>query len=179
MPAYTANSPYTRFTEADQALMLEQQALRKAIRLQKKNPLYPHDQIMVQPPNSTPFIETGSIQASDMAINTRYLLLEFTVPNGCVGVMKNRSHWVEGAGFIEGSGALRWSVAIGDGWIYNEGNMLYSIGPDNDGAITGSGGGIVLRPNMVVRYYVTTSDPITLDASAVVLARLRGWYAAA
>jgi len=177
MPAYAVPSPGIRYTEADARLSQEIQILRWLQR--NKKALYAPDEIMSQPPNSTPFVKTGSVQASSMVANTQYTMLEFAIPNGCYGVLKNRAHWVQGAGFVEGSGDLIWSVAIGDGWLNDGGDSLYSIGPDNDGGITASGGGLILRPNSRLTYYVTTGAAVTLDLAAVVLCRLRGWYIAA
>jgi hypothetical protein len=174
-PAYALPRPYLQFTESDQSLMQDIMVLRQ---LRRKNAaLYKADTIMSQPPNSLALLKTNSVAVSTMVASTTYTLFNFRVPDGFYGVLKNRGHWVDGAGFVEGSGTLRWALAIGDGWAYDQGQMLYTIGPDHGTDVTAEGGGILIRPNQNVTYTVSTGADITpLDANAIVIARIKGWY---
>lgn len=173
-PAYAVPRPYLAFTEGDASILSDIRILRQLKR--QNRALYRQDTLMVQPPNSLPVLKTGSIAVSAMANSTTYTIFTFRIPDGCYGVLKNRGHWVSGSGFIEGSGVLSWALAIGDGWAYDQGNMLYTVGPDLGTDVTSDGGGILLRPNQMVKYTVTTGDISSLGADAVVIARIKGWY---
>lgn len=174
MPAYALPRPYLEYNASDAVLASRMQTLKRMKAYEQG--LYAPDVIMNEPVKSQPFLKTGSIVASSMVAATTYTLIRYTIPPGTYGVLKNRGHWVDGSGFVEGSGTLTWSLAIGDGWVYDEGRMLYTIGPDDDGEITSSGGGILIRPNSVIKYTVSVTDPSLLDPSTQIIARLRGWY---
>lgn len=161
--------------DADRGILRHLQFLQK-LKLLRKG-YYEPIAIMTQPPLAVDFLEMGSLAVADMVASTTYDLLNFQIPDGVYGVLKNRGVWFNGAGFVEGSGTLTFSFSNGDGWLYRQGNILYTIGPDNDTQLTGDGGGVLLRPNTHIRVQVTTAADISpLDAAGVVIAQLKGWY---
>ena len=169
----TAGGGVVHMTPQDQGIVAEFSRLT-ALRNGKKA-LYGAMSTSVQPPNSEQLFWPGSIAVSLMANNTTYTLIDRQIPDGCVGVLKNRANWFNGSGFIEGSASLTWSILVGEGYLYDHGSILYTIGPDQGTELASDGGGLILRPNLRIRYQVTTGDISGLDSVGVVLARLKGW----
>lgn len=174
--AYARLETEAVFTQADAAIYAEMQK-RNALKAGAKA-LYKTLSTTVQPPNSEQIFRTGSLAVSDssFAASTTYTLITYSIPAGCMGVLKNRANWFDGDGFVEGSGVLTWSIKVGNGFLYDHGKILYTIGPDQGTEMASDGGGILLRPNLVVTYQVTTgADISSLSTSGVILARLKGW----
>ena len=166
----TSNST---FTPADEAI-LQEIILHRRLK-QSRHPLYGKDALMLQPSNAQEFLKTGSIAASSLVASTTTNLIDYQIPRGHYGVLTDRSCWVTGSSFIEGSGVISWSLSVGDGWLYDHGQLLYTIGPDFSTQIVGQGG-VLLLPNQSVTFALNTSaDVSSLALDAVAMARIKGW----
>lgn len=175
MSARTFPIPYpTRINNADEAL-LQDIILSNRLRADQKGP-YKESSLIDQPVGSRPFLEQGSVPYSSLAPSTDYTLISFRAPRGFRGVLSNISNWVSVGGFPEGQGVLTWRYALGDGWLFEYGTVLYTIQPDLTGAMVGRGG-MIIMPNQTLSVTLTTGpDLSTLDPNSVVCARLKGWY---
>jgi hypothetical protein len=175
--AFTAFTKQTGsyMSEADETLL--QRSIVGSRLFKVRTPLFDRTQLKDQPPSALPLLLFGSIQKSALAPSTQYSLISEIVPPGFAGgVITDRACWFQGAGFQEGSGSLIWSLAVGDGYAYKQGNIQYSIGPDFGTSLVGEGG-LMLQPNQLIRFILTTgSDLSSLDDAGTVLVRLRGWY---
>ena len=141
----------------------------------QKHPLYDRDALLTTPSNAQEFLKTGSALVSSLVPSSTVNLISYQIPRGYYGVLTDRSCWVTGSSFPEGQNVISWSIAIGDGWLYDHGNLLYSIGPDFSTDIVGQGG-VLLLPNQTITFSLNTSaDLSSLALADNVMARIKGW----
>ncbi len=172
-PAYTFPLNNVHFTEDDEVLLQRMIAIRNM--QEKRPPVFDRVWLKDQPPHATPFIFTERRLVSDMAASTTYTLINERVPSGYRGVITDRACWFQGSGFVEGSSQLTWSLLVGSGYAYKQGQLRFSIGPDDGTSLVGLGG-ILLLQDQLLRFQVTTGDISGLDSSGLTIARLKGWF---
>lgn len=166
-------TPYNFFSNADENILQDIILYRKM--QAQRHPLYDRDTLLTTPSNAQEFLENGSAPVSSLVPSSTIPLISYAIPRGYYGVLTDRSCWVTGSGFPEGQNVISWSIAIGDGWMYDHGNILYSIGPDFSTDIVGQGG-VLLLPNQTVTFSLNTSaDLSSLALADLVRVRLKGW----
>lgn len=129
--------------------------------------IYPH---LDMPADGVPFDFSG-VLATPAAPSGDTVVLQFTVPSGFNGVIKDLSHNVTGGGFVQGSGDIVWRLSIDGRWVRNYGNLTVEFGRIDQPRATY---GILLRSGQVFRYIVSNFGYTVPSSSIVVFAR--GWY---
>lgn len=166
-------TPNNYFSHGDERI-LQDIILHRKLQAQK-HPLYDRDVLLTTPSNAQEFLRTGSAAVNTLVVSSTIALISYAIPRGYYGVLTDRSCWVTGSSFPEGQNVISWSIAIGDGWMYDHGQLLYSIGPDFSTDIVGQGG-VLLLPNQTVTFSLNTSaDLSSLALGDLVMARIKGW----
>lgn len=128
---------------------------------------------LVMPSNAQPFQKFDSIllPAND---GLDYTVTKFVVPQGYDGVITNIVQQYTGAGFVDGSGDLKWRIRIGDRWAEDMGNMITQLGSlQSPYQIYRSG--IRLKSSDTVRHIVNHALTSSLTGGRVICG-LFGWF---
>ncbi len=103
------------------------------------------------------------------------IVLSYTVPFGWVGYINNFVQlYQNGAGFVDGSGDLLWSIKISNYAPYGYGNMTTQQGSLTNSSLT-SDTGIRIRSNQIITHQVEWNGNNLVGGT--LLCALLGWVA--
>lgn len=101
------------------------------------------------------------------------IVINYTVPFGWVGYINNIAHqYINGAGFVDGSGDLIWGIGINNYFPYGYGNMTVQQGSLTNASLY-SDTGIRIRSNQNITYQVTWNGQNLVGGS--LLCAFQGW----
>lgn len=121
------------------------------------------------------YLEQGSVAVGALTLDTDYTVLSFTVPHAVDGVMTQHYQMYTGAGFIEGSGVLRWRIRVNRAFLKDYGNTDTSFG-NTTSPIAFNQGRIRLYSQDQVSYIVRATDLTVLDPTARIAVGILGYY---
>ena len=120
----------------------------------------------------------GTMLIESMTQSGTYVVLDYRVPVGYYGFINFASNEYNGGGFLDGSGALIWSIQVNQ-WFYpGYGQIPYSLGSRYTG-LWNIAGGLPLRANQYIQYlvaYDTTATP-AITPGGYVICTIQGWIA--
>lgn len=133
------------------------------------------------PPQSIRFQKVAMLTMAQILLpGVDYLVLQFQVPANYDAVIKSLTNIFVptpgGMGLVEGSGDMIWRLQINSVWPKDYGNLITSQGDlANPHVLTG--GGIRLKANSIVRYWVQVSPAGVgvLDPLGRVICICMGW----
>lgn len=132
------------------------------------------------PPQSIGIKKVGQRALAGMVAGIDYLVLSFQVPANYDAVIKSLTNVFVaspgGGALIEGSGDLTWRVQINTVWAKDYGVIITSLGDLANPHVL-VGGGIRLRANFLVRYWVQVSAAglANLDPKGRIVCVATGW----
>lgn len=132
------------------------------------------------PPQSIRFQKVGQLPIAGLLPAVDYLVLQFQVPANYDAVIKSLTNIFSpspaGAGLIEGSGDMIWRLQINTVWPKDFGTIITSMGDLANPHVL-VGGGIRLRANFLVRYWVSVSAAGmgVLDPKGRIICVAMGW----
>lgn len=136
---------------------------------------------VVPPPAETPVSARGTIAAP--AYGVQALVASFQVPQAMEAVITSILCSFDGSGFIQGSGAIVWSIDINRPLGATQqgysppyfGSIITQLGSLTMGAWA-IPGGLRLSERDTIRFKVTTGAPVGIGAPNYITCMLQGWY---
>lgn len=155
--------------------VLRDQALARNVlgrrRLSEPNVAWPW---IYPPADHEPYDLTNSIECP-VADTQNTQILTFRCPYGYQGVLLGVGHRYIGAGFVEGSGAVIWSIRIAGRYPNGYGSILISMGsPEQPRPLFGA---VRFYENELLEYLVTipAGSPIATGAGNYMIGNLAGY----
>jgi len=147
------------------------------------DPYYGHYPWVTPPPEAITINRRATIPAPAYATQT--LVAVFQVPQAMQAVITSIMCSFDGAGFIQGSGAVTWSIDINRPLGAGGATLGYSP-PDFSIILTQLGsltmgpwpvpGGIRLSERDTIRFKVTTVAPVGIGSPNLITCMFLGWY---
>lgn len=122
------------------------------------------------------FQKTGSIPRPGVE-GTDFLVLSFLVPDAWDGVLVTITNQWDGAGFVDGSGDLRWRLMIDNQWVKDLHDVRIVLGRlENPYELEGAG--YRLQSHQQVRYFVQLGPGALgrLDPNGRITCACSGWF---
>lgn len=136
----------------------------------------PPDALRLNAPNA-PGLPFSSVTTA----GNYYLVFAYQVPAGYDGVINvtvNKFVPQTGPSYQDGSGQLTWALGINNTLAVNYTQIHLSLGSTESLGPVTKGGGIRVKANDLIQYFVSASAPAIaggLDPSGIVVCAIQGW----